>query len=199
MVITSKGETMKARLITFLVVACIALGAASAAHAEAITLSTAGAPGPWMGADAFGEVYCEAPDQYSTNSNRWFQVQRLRVGRSPLYATKAHDVFMQVRLEWSRANDGANWFLFQSKPWQKRTVAAGFSSAYALFEQETFNVSAYAGYLWRTRVEFRWYVAGTSTYLGTAIDTFTAPGILRQHGAIRYVLNATGEGVCFLP
>ena len=188
---------MKARLFAMLGTLAAALIVASGAQAGALTFSTQGSPGPWLGSYGWsGDIYCEAPDRYSTTFGRYFQLQGQEVGRSALYANLSHDVFMQARLEWS--GNGYNWFTLATRPWQKQTVPPG-SSNFARFAIESFDVSRYSGYYWRVRVEFRWYVAGTATWLGTAVDGFTENGITEQYGALALFLKSNGEGVCYLP
>jgi hypothetical protein len=186
------------RIVLAGMVATAALVVASAAQARALALYTAASPGPWLGSGAqlANDITCEAPDRLSPNIARYLQVNRQEIGRSPLYPGYYQDIYMQAKIQWS--SDGFNWYTYQTHGWQKRSVAPG-SSNYALFGLEYFDVSPYPRLWWRTRLEFRWYLAGTSTWLGTAIDTFTEDGISLVYGAGSGELNSTGEGVCYLP
>ena len=101
---------------------------------------------------------------------------------------------MQASLEWS--TNGSTWNVYQRRNWQKvGDLSPGFS---ARFSQETFDVTSYPNIFWRSKAEFRWYVAGTSTWLGSAIDGYSRSGIMTQYQVSVGTLS-TGEGVCLFP
>jgi hypothetical protein len=187
---------MKARIIIILAALGVALAVTAGAQARALTLSQSGQPGAWKwsgaGVGSWDDLYCEGAYWYPPPPyTRYFQVQPQNVERSPLRPAEYQNIYMQVRLEWSA--DARTWYLYQARNWQSISVRPGF---YAQFSAETFNLSAYSGYFWRTRVEFRWYVG--STWLGTALDSFTQSGIRRQYQVDTATLASTGEGICRL-
>jgi hypothetical protein len=186
---------MNVRIISTLVALAAALVVASGASAAALTLSTAGSPGPWLSSgQGMHDIYCEGAYWYHPPYNRFFQLHAQNIGRSSAYPNHFQDIYMQAQLQWS--GDGTNWYLYERRDWQKvDRVRPGF---HAVFRDETFDVSSYRGFYWRVRVEFRWYFAGTGSWIGTAVDSFTPDGIRLQYQASSFTSNATGEGVCRL-
>lgn len=190
---TKGTNRMKALLITLIASLALGLGIASTAQAKALYFPSlsSGSPGPWLGTQSFtGDLDCTGPAPYQ-NAGRFVTLNRQEIGRSPMYTSSNQDIYMQARLDWS--TNGATWYVYERKPWQVQRVAPGYSS-YALFNQAEFNVSAYRGYMWRVRVEYRWYVG--STWLGTAVHGFSQDGIFVFGSAERGTLSSTGEGIC---
>jgi hypothetical protein len=187
---------MKARIIILLTLG-VALVVASGAQATPILLHQSGSPGPWHGArGAWHDIYCEGPYWYAPPYNRYVVLSAQEIGRSPHPAYRNHfqDIFMQAQLQWS--TDGANWNVYEKRNWQNvLRLRPGFNG---MFAQETFDVTRWPGIMWRTVVEFRWYVAGTSTLLGTAIDGYSRSGIMTQYQVGVGTLS-TGEGICVFP
>jgi hypothetical protein len=185
---------MKARRISTLVVlAALALVAATAAHATPITFSQQGQPGPFVQfiGNRLGE--CHGGPDYNPSMSLAQQV----IGRSPAYPGSTQYVYMQVYLQWSW--NGATWTdLEPRKPWRVRTVQPGPSGDarfQAHFAGEEFDLSPYyLGIFWRMRIEFQWYTSGYQ-YLGRVVNGLPILGIWRTGNSETYTLN-TGEGVC---
>ena len=188
---------MNVRIIALFAALATALVVASSANAGALTLSTSGSPGPWLysGDNGYYDIYCEGAYPYGPPYNRYFQLHKQNVGRSARYPNHFQDIYMQAQLQWSA--DASTWYVYERpRPWQKvDRVRSGF---HAMFADEVWDVSSYPGFYWRVRVEFRWYIAGTAQWIGTAVDSFTPAGILLQYNASSFTLNSTGEGVCQL-
>jgi hypothetical protein len=182
-------------LLALISAAAVALVAASGAQATAITLSKSGSPGPWYGPIGVAhDIYCEGAYWYAPPYNRYFVLSSQEIGRSPhpSYSLYRQDIFMGTQLLWS--TNGSAWNLYQPTRWRKAaSISPGFS---ARFGQEVFDVTAYRNIMWRVNVEFRWYVAGTSTLLGTAVDGYST--VLRQYNADLFSLS-TGERGCIFP
>ena len=188
---------MRTRILTILATLGVALVAVSSAQATAITLSKSGSPGPWYGPTIVAhDIYCEGTYWYSNSPpyNRYFVLSAQEIGRSPhpTYRYSRQDIYMGTQLLWS--TNGSSWTLYQPTRWQKRpSISSPFS---ARFDQEVFDVTPYPNILWRVNVEFRWYVAGTSTLLGTALDGYNS--ILTNYNVKTFSLS-NGERGCQFP
>jgi hypothetical protein len=194
----TKGRTMKTHIVTLLVVLAAALATASTATAGPITFQTTGFPGPWLGSSSPAggfDIYCQGtfPIAGAPPYTRFFVLNPQSIGRSPhpSYLKYSQDIYMGTQLYWL---DSGGAHAYGSTRWQTR--GAVNPNAPATFGQESFDVTAYPNVQWFVRTKFYWYVAGTSTLLGTAVDGYN----LIQTAYNVWLFNlSTGERGCQFP
>jgi hypothetical protein len=134
--------SLRRRGVIAAIVAAGALGLAAAPAGAVVTVSQSGSPGAWAGSDA----------NTCTGKPRQITTGRSSVTGSPAYPNSYQSVYMIPKYEYS--GDGTNWYDGGWGTWQGVQT---FGQRTVRFDAQTANISL-AGYYWRVKMVFRWYV-----------------------------------------